>query len=134
VQSVKDQFEEGGVAIVVVSFAEPERLLYYQQVHRWPFILLADPDRSAYSYFGLRRLPWHRVFSLATLKLYFEILRKGRRMQNYGKDDYFQAGGDFLIDRNGVVLFTHHSHDPADRPPVSRLLAEVNRVRGQNSP
>ncbi len=126
---MKEQFEERGVAIVVVSFAEPERLVSYQQLHQWPFILLADPDRNAYSYFGLKRMPWYRVFSLSTLWLYFKLLREGKKIQSYGKDDYFQAGGDFLLNRDGLVLFAHRSHDPADRPSVSKLLEEVSKVR-----
>ncbi len=50
-------------------------------------------------------------------------------MQSYGKDDYFQAGGDFLVDRKGTVLFAHRSQDPSDRPSVRRLLEEINEIR-----
>ncbi len=116
------------MAIVAVSFAAPERLVLYQQIHKWPFVLLADPDRSAYSYFGLKRLPWYRLLSLSTLKLYFHLLRRGRKIENYGKDDYYQAGGDFLIDRSGALLFAHRSQDPADRPSVNKLLEEIDRA------
>lgn len=126
---MKDQFEERGAAIVVVSFAPPERLVSYQLIHRWPFVLLADPDRNAYRYFDLKRLPWYRVFSPSTLRLYLSLLLKGRRIQNYGKDDYFQAGGDFLLDREGTILFAHRSHDPSDRPAVKRLLEEISRIK-----
>lgn len=132
-QLAKDELEQGGVAIVIVSFAAPERLSYYQRVHQWPFTLLADPSREAYGHFGLTRLPWYRVFSMPTLKLYLHLLRRGRKMENYGRDDYFQAGGDFLLDREGRVLFSYHSHGPADRPPVSRLLDEVERARRERN-
>ena len=130
-QSVKDQFEERGVEIVVVSFAKPERLVYYQQVHQWPFTLLADPNRNAYKYLGLERLPWYRVFSISTIRMYLKLLREGRTIRSYGKDDYYQAGGDFLINHDGKVLFAHRSHDPADRPSVSRLLEVIGQLRGQ---
>ncbi len=113
---------------MVVSFAEPERLVLYQRHHRWPFVLLADPDRSAYRCFDLRRLPWYRLLSPATLRLYFELLLKGIKAYNYGKDDYYQAGGDFLVDQDGTVIFSYRSHDPSDRPPVSQLLAEIGRI------
>ena len=130
-QSVKAQFEERGVEIVVVSFAKPERLVYYQQVHQWPFTLLADPDRNAYKYLGLGRLPWYRVFSFSTIRMYLKLLREGRTIQSYGKDDYYQAGGDFLINYDGKVLFAHRSHDPADRPSGAKLLEAIDLVRGQ---
>ncbi|MFQ5852367.1 MAG: SelL-related redox protein [Candidatus Binatia bacterium] len=129
VKSVKDKFEELGVAIIVVSFARPEGLVLYQMHHRWPFVLLADPDRNAYRYFDLKRLPWFRVFSLSTLRFYLRLLRKGRRIQNYGKDDYYQAGGDFLLDREGTVLFAHRSRNPSDRPAAKRLLEEIGRIK-----
>jgi hypothetical protein len=90
--------------------------------------MLADPERKAWRYFGLKRLPWHRVFSLPTLKLYFHLLLKGRKLENYGRDDFYQSGGDFLLDRTGKILFAYRSHDPADRPPVRRLLAEVEKL------
>jgi peroxiredoxin len=128
VQAVKEKFDQQGVAITVVSFAEPERLVPYQRHHRWPFVLLSDPDRSAYRNFDLHRLPWYRLLSPSTLRLYLKLLIEGRKIQNYGKDDYYQAGGDFLVDRDGTVLFSYRSHDPSDRPPVSRLLAEIGRV------
>jgi len=124
-----NKLNELGVAVVVVSFAEPKRLITYQEHHEWPFVFLADPDRSAYRHFNLKRLPWFRVFSPSTLRLYFRLLREGKKIQNYGKDDYYQAGGDFLVDRKGTVLFAHRSQDPSDRPSVQRLLEVINEVR-----
>ncbi len=128
-QSIKNTLNEWGVAVVVISFAEPRRLVTYQEHHQWPFVLLADPDLSTYRHFNLKRLSWFRVFSPSTLRLYFRLLRGGKKIQNYGKDDYFQAGGDFLVDRKGTVLFAHRSQDPSDRPSVQRLLEEINKIR-----
>jgi peroxiredoxin len=128
VQSVKSEFDLRGVAIIVVSFAEPERLAPYQEHHHWPFVVLADPKRIAYQAFALKRLSWFRVFSPSTLRLYFRLLREGKKFQNYGKDDYYQAGGDFLIDHEGNILFAHRSRDPADRPPIEKLLEAIDRT------
>jgi len=99
----------------------------YQEHHQWSFPILADPERTAYRAFGLKRLSWHRVFSLATLKLYLKLFRKGLVRQDYGENDVYQAGGDFLIDRNGAVHLAHRSEDPADRPSVSTLLKAIDR-------
>jgi len=70
-----------------------------------------------------------RVFSPSTLRIYFRLLRQGKKIQSYGKDDYYQAGGDFLLDRQGTVLFAHRSQDPSDRPSVQRLLEVINEIR-----
>ena len=110
-------------------------LVRYQEYHQWPFTILADPDRHAYEAFALPRLSWRQVFSPATLKLYFRLLRQGKKRQQYGGEDIRQAGGDFLIDRAGNILFAHRSREPADRPTPARLLQEIDRIRAvRNGP
>jgi peroxiredoxin len=128
VKSVKAEFDRRGVSIIVISFAEPERLATYQERHQWPFIILADPKRIGYQAFALKGLSWFRVFSPSTLTLYFKLLRAGKKLQSYGKDDYYQAGGDFLVDREGNILFAHRSQDPADRPAPEKLLKAIDRT------
>jgi hypothetical protein len=132
VQPFKDEFERRGIRILVISFAAPALLAEYQKLHQWPFTILADPEREAYRYFGLARLPWYRVFSPATIQLYASLLLKGKKLENYGRDDYRQSGGDFLLDSTGRLVFAHRSRDPADRPPVQTLLAAADRMRREN--
>jgi peroxiredoxin len=127
VRESQDEFDRRGVAVAVVSFAEPAKLIRYQDQHRWPFPLFADPKRDAYRAFTLERLSWLRVFSPATLRLYFKLTREGRARANYGKEDIYQGGGDFLLDRAGNILFAHRGSDPADRPPVEKLLEVIDR-------
>ena len=126
-RAFKDRFEARGVSIIVISFAEPERLAQYEAQHQWPFVVLADPNRTAYDAFALKRLSWLQVFSPATVKLYWRLLREGKKREDYGKDDIYQSGGDFLIDRDGNVLFSHRSQDPADRPTAKKLLEIIDR-------
>jgi len=133
VKSLKSEFDRRGVVIIVISFAEPKRLAPYQKHHQWPFVMLADPKRIAYRAFALKRLSWLRVFSPSTLRLYFRLLREGKKLQSYGKDDYYQAGGDFLIDRDGNILFAHRSQDPADRPRPEQLLRAIDRTASKIS-
>jgi peroxiredoxin len=128
VKSLKEEFAKRGVSVVVVSFAEPAKLNQYQQYHRWPFTMLADPQRAAYELFTLKRLSWFHVFSPSTLKMYLKLLREGVRRQDYGKDDIYQAGGDFLLDRDGHLLFAHRSQDPTDRPAAKKMLEVIDRV------
>ncbi len=128
VQSFKAEFDRRGVAIVVVSFTEPAKLMHYQEFHHWPFTLLADPERTAYRALALKRLSWLRVFSPATLKLYVKLFREGMKREDYGKEDIYQSGGDFLVDREGNILFAYRSQDPADRPPVAELLRAIDRL------
>jgi peroxiredoxin len=131
VASHKNAFDQRSVSVAVVSFAEPAKLTRYQEQHRWPFMILADPKRQAYQRFALRRLSLGRVFSLATLKLYFKLLREGMRRKDYGGEDIYQGGGDFLLDREGNILFAHRSQNPADRPSIETLLREIDRIATQ---
>jgi len=124
----KAEFERRAVAIAVVSFAEPVKLRHYQERHRWPFGMFADPQRVAYRSLRLERLSVFRLFSAATLKLYVKLFRAGMAREDYGKEDVYQSGGDFLLDRAGNILFAHRSQDPADRPTAERLLREIDRV------
>jgi hypothetical protein len=55
-------------------------------------------------------------------------------LENYGRDDYRQSGGDFLLDSTGRLVFAHRSRDPADRPPVKALLAAIDRMQRENHP
>ncbi|MGH7793905.1 MAG: AhpC/TSA family protein [Candidatus Binatia bacterium] len=133
-RSSKAEFDRRGVAIAVVSFAEPATLVHYQEQHHWPFTILADPQRRAYQTFALKRLSWFRVFSAATLKLYFKLTREGMAREDYGKEDIYQAGGDFLLDHEGTIVFAHRSQDPADRPSVENLLREIDRLGSRPAP
>lgn len=125
----KAEFERRGVSIVVVSFADPAKLVDYEKQRQWPFAILVDPERKTYQAFSLKRLSWFRVFSPATLKLYVKLFRDGMKRDDYGKDDIYQSGGDFVVDREGHILFAHRSRDPADRPPVTKLLGEIDRLK-----
>lgn len=120
------EFARRGVTVAAVSFAEPAKLVDYQKHHRWPFLMLADPERKAYRAFGLKRLSWFQVFSPAALKLYWKLLRGGMRRERHQGEDIYQSGGDFLIDGAGEIIFAHHSQNPADRPEIGRLLRIID--------
>jgi peroxiredoxin len=128
VASLKAEFSRRAFSIIIISFAEPAKLARYQEYHKWPFPILADASRRAYESFALPRLSFWRVFSPATLRLYAQLLWQRNRLQNYGREDFYQSGGDFLIDRRGTFLFSYRSREPADRPSPSRLLQEIDRI------
>jgi peroxiredoxin len=127
------EFDRRGVTVAVDSFAEPAKLVRYQEHHQWPFIMLADPERKAYETFALKRLSWFQVFSPAALKLYWKLLRSGMKQERSEGDDIYQSGGDFLLDRTGTILFAHRSQDPADRPTVARLLMAIDHIDSEPS-
>jgi peroxiredoxin len=129
VQARKSEFDRRHIRVIIVSFAQPAPLARYQEDHHWPFVVVADPERDAYRQFALTRFSWLQVFSPATLKLYWKLLRQGMKRSAYGREDIYQSGGDFLLDQDGNILFAHRSRQPADRPPASRLLQVIDELK-----
>ncbi len=39
-----------------------------------------------------------------------------------------KIGGDFIVDRNGILRLVHPSHDPTDRPSVEALLKALEKI------
>lgn len=110
--------------MVVLTFVPPERLSRYQQAP--PFLTLADPERTAYRAFGLGRGSWWRVTGWRTLLGYFRLLLRGRlpRLPVPG-DDVLQLGGDFVLDRDNRLRYSHSSRDPSDRPSADEVVQAV---------
>ncbi|HEX7231488.1 MAG TPA: peroxiredoxin-like family protein [Candidatus Binatia bacterium] len=124
----KSEFDRRGIRILAVSFVEPSKLAEYQERHPWPFPVLADPERKAYQTFALPRFNVWRVFSPSTVKLYRQLIRRGMKRDRYDGADIFQSGGDFLLNRDGKILYAHRSKDPADRPTVGTLLQQIDHL------
>ncbi|MBB6054030.1 hypothetical protein HNQ39_005877 [Armatimonas rosea] len=113
-----------GIEVVLVSFATPELARYWQEATQFPFSMFLDPERRAYSAFGLGSsvlAAWHpKMFWY-----YFRLLAKGRKLMPI-KGDPYQLGGDFLLDTKGSVRLAYPCAEPADRPPLSEILAAVS--------
>ena len=93
----------------------------------WTGHVLADPERVAYRAFGLGRLPWYSVYSLAAGLMYLGFFLRGRKPRHAGQD-VMQQGGDFIVDGDGVVRFAYAGMGSEDRPPVDDLIRCLKTV------
>lgn len=109
--------------MVTISFGPPARAADWLRETASPFPLLIDRDRGSYAAYGVRR-SLHGSWNLKTLKAYRELMKQGQEWRGI-QGDSLQLGGDFVIDREGVVRLAYRSRDPADRPPVGLLLAAL---------
>jgi hypothetical protein len=126
VAAARDLFAARGCSVLVVSQAKPEVLSMYLSRFKWTVPLVCDPDRTAYTAFGLERTGWLTFFKPRVLAGYFRGLFKGFRVKRpYAGEDVLQLGGDFVLSRDRHVIFAHPSADPTDRPAVSDLLAAL---------
>lgn len=93
------------------------------------FTVLLDRDRTVYQAYGLERSrlrSWHPRVVWIYIKRWFQ---RGEFYDSHG-DDTSQLGGDFIVDRNGILRLVHPSQDPTDRLSVDELviiLKQINR-------
>ena len=115
-------------AVLVVIAAEPlEQLAKVAREEKWDGPVLADPERRVYLTFGLSRLPWYRVFTPKAALLYLGFILRGRFPGKHGQD-VMQQGGDFIVERDGIVRFASATRRSHDRPPVDDLINALRRV------
>ena len=88
------------------------------------FTVLLDRERAVYKAYHLERSrlrSWHPRVVWIYIKRWFQ---RGEFYDSHG-DDTSQLGGDFIVDKNGILRLVHPSHDPTDRPSVEELLAII---------
>ena len=91
------------------------------------FDILLDRDRVAYIAYQLERT---RLRSRHPRVVWMYIKRwfqHGTFYESHG-DDTSQLGGDFIVDKNGILQMVHPSRDPTDRPSVNELLDTIARL------
>jgi len=117
----QSEFAELNTRILIVSFGT------FPAVQQWlketcsDFTVLLDRERTVYNVYGLERSYW-RSRNLRTRWHYFKAWLAGKKTHDSHGDDTSQLGGDFIVDKNGLLRFIHPSHDPTDRPSVDILL------------
>lgn len=130
---MRDRLDDlGDASIAAVTFAEVERLAAHRDHLDLPFPLLADPKRTVYGRFGLDRAPLWRIYNPGTLRLYGQLLARGRRLRR-PVDDTRQLGGDFVLDAAGRLAAAFRPRSPDDRPPVDDLVTAIRRARSDRA-
>lgn len=126
---MRDRLTEfGDCHVAAITFARPEQLGPHRDHLDLPFPLLADPDRDVYRQFQLGRGTLRQVWNPGTLKLYRDLLRRGRRLRRPTQDTR-QLGGDFVIDSTGCLSTGFWPASPDDRPSIDELVAAVRNAR-----
>lgn len=120
----KDRLLACGVNVVVVTFAEDEEALNYQNETNLEWSLVIDRQRQMYDFFGLARASFWDVWGPATWWSYIKEMLRGN-MPKKTDGDIYQRGGDVLIDPQGIVRFHYIGRGPGDRPAVDSILKIV---------
>ncbi len=91
------------------------------------FTVLLDRERSIYNAYGLERSFW-RSRNLKTRWLYFKAWLSGQKAHDSHGDDTSQLGGDFIVDKNGILRLVYPSYDPTDRPSIEGLFEILDQL------
>jgi AhpC/TSA antioxidant enzyme len=119
------EFREVGFDAVAVAMSRPEGIARYLAERPLPLPVLADPDKTAYAAFSLKRTTWLRMFRPGIgWRFLMSVLRGGKIRRIPEGEDPLQTGGDFLFD-DGKLVWAYTSPDPTDRPTVDQLLKTI---------
>lgn len=120
------EIEAAQANVVTVSFGTPYWSQVWLQETGSPFPFLIDPDRTSYQAYGLESSVL-RSWSPANLWYYTKAVLQKR--ETFGKrGNPHQLGGDFIIDRQGIIRLAHPSREPTDRPPIDQILRVLREV------
>lgn len=125
--AVRDRLADFGDAeLAVVFFDSTDRLGAYRENFAIPdrMRLLADPERLAYTAFGVGRGPWWKVWGPRTFLAYAKLIAAGRSYHRH-ESDSLQLGGNFVVGPEGRMTYVFRPPDPDARPPVDDLVAAV---------
>ncbi len=120
VHQSKSEFEALGTQVLIIGFQETQVSRQWLERSGVSFPFLMDLDREVYRAYGLGRSIW-RSWHPRNLWSYFKKMLAGQGLPRITADPN-QMGGDFIVDRNGVVRLAYFSDDPTDRPDVEHLL------------
>lgn len=119
------EFRNLGFGVAAVAMSRPDGVARYLAERPLPFPLLADPEKTAYAAFALKRTTVLRMLRPGIGWRYLKSVLQGGKIRRVPEgEDPLQTGGDFLIDA-GKLLWEYTSPDPTDRPTVDQLLQTI---------
>ncbi|GAB4495920.1 MAG: hypothetical protein OHK0010_33370 [Anaerolineales bacterium] len=123
----QQEFADLNTRVFIISFGTFPGIQQWMQEVCSSFTVLLDRERNVYNAYGLERSrlrSWHPRVVWIYIKRWFA---RGEFYDSHG-DDTSQLGGDFIVDRNGILRLVYPSHDPVDRPPVDELLKVLKEI------
>jgi hypothetical protein len=124
-----------GAEVLVVAYDEPT-LLSAKMLHDvdLPFPLLIDRTRETYARWGMGRTGLTGAMLSPSLNWrYLKLLAKGERFLGFAPD-MFQLGGDFLVDKQGTLVFAYRMRNNGDRVDTGTLVDGLARLAdGENN-
>ena len=123
-----NEMEARKTRVALISFGNTELAQAWIEETQASFQFLLDSERKAYQAFSLDH-SMRRSWSPKVWLEYARLMAKGRRWRGI-QGDSGQLGGDFIVDREGILRMAYRSQDPTDRPTLNYLLRKLDHING----
>ena len=120
------ELEAHNTRVAIISFGSTTLAQKWIEETKATFQFLIDPEMKSYQAFGLE-YSLRRSWSPKILFEYARLMAQGRKWRGI-QGDSGQLGGDFIVDRSGIIRMAYRSHDPADRPSMSDILETLKGI------
>ena len=115
--------------IVAVSFGTPYWANVWLEETEAPFPIWLDPEKESYEVYGMITSKW-AAWGPANLWFYAKAFMRGEKTKG-DRGETGQMGGNFIVDKNGIVRFAYPSKNPTDRPEVAKLMQVLRKIESK---
>ncbi|KAK3094020.1 hypothetical protein FSP39_023027 [Pinctada imbricata] len=127
IHSLESQIISQRGSIMIVSFGVREGALRWLEDTKCQYPMLLDHKRQLYNLFGLKRSVY-KTWSISCMIYYAEKMTQGVPLASPYEnihDDPQQMGGDFIMDKDGIMKYLYCSKLSSDRPAVADLIKQL---------
>ena len=132
VESNLGKFQQLGCQVVIIANGTKEEGMVWQKEHRYNFPTLTDPKWLLYRKLGLRR--YVDFLTTEVVIAYGEGMVGGVPLPKltYDDDDLCIMGGDFIVQKDGKLVYALKQQTINQRPTVEELLLFLQQQAGHN--
>ena len=132
VENDLEEFQRLGCQVVIVANGSREEGLVWQQNHPYKCPTLTDSEWLLYRKLGLRR--YIDFLTTEVMSAYGEGLVRGLPLPQltYADDDLCIMGGNFIVQKDGKLVYALKQRSYNQRPSVEELLSFIEQRAGHN--
>lgn len=120
------ELEAHNTRVAIISFGSTTLAQKWIEETKATFQFLIDPEMKSYQAFGLE-YSLRRSWSPKILFEYARLMAQGRKWRGI-QGDSGQLGGDFIVDRSGIIRMAYRSHDPTERPKIEEIIQVLDEI------
>ena len=124
----RPELDAMGAEVLLVAYQDQSRVM--SQLLRdmqLPFKLLLDQGTSAYARWGMGEASWTYALRPQLYLRFLKLWLGGARTLGTSPEPN-RLGGDFVVDREGRLVFAHRQKGFEDRPAISTLLSALKQA------